>query len=419
MKQDLIKDVVQGMLPYLNNAQCERLQEVLQYTLAKYEVTENKQQENNSEQNYVELFLSAKRIEGCSEKSLKYYKATIEMMIATVGKSVKHIETDDIRRYLTEYQEKKKSSKVTIDNIRRILSSFFSWLEDEDYILKSPVRRIHKVKTGTNIKETYSDEALELMRDNCTEPRDLAMIDMLASTGMRVGEMVLLNRNDIDFNERECIVFGKGNNDTDTQPVKLGDYLYIKGRIGWKGLKKSEYLPISNYRIINGESLTLSGIDWNKAGYISAERYEESPEIMLSIGDILLSKDGTIGKIGYVDKLDAPTSVASGIFVIRNTRQSEISTQFIYYLLKSKLFKAFIASRTEGSVIPHLYQKDFMEFEFQLPSPDDMKIFDDTTADMFSLVFSNLNENERLIHLRDSLLPKLMSGELDVSDTDI
>ena len=208
-------------------------------------------------------------------------------------------------------------------------------------------------------------------------------------------------------------------NDADTQPVKLGDYLYIKGRIGWKGLKKSEYLPISNYRIINGESLTLSGIDWNKAGYISAERYEESPEIMLNIGDILLSKDGTIGKIGYVDKLDAPTSVASGIFVIRNTRKAEISTQFIYYLLKSKLFKAFIASRTEGSVIPHLYQKDFMEFEFQLPSTDDMKIFDDSTAAMFSLVFSNLNENERLIHLRDSLLPKLMSGELDVSALDL
>ena len=210
MKQDLIKDVIQGMLSYLNNAQCEKLQEVLQYTLARYEVMETEQQESHSEQNYVELFLSAKRIEGCSEKSLKYYKATIEMMIVTVGKNIKHIETDDIRRYLTEYQKNKKSSKVTIDNIRRILSSFFSWLEDEDYILKSPVRRIHKVKTVTNIKETYSDEALELMRDNCTELRDLAIIDMLASTGMRVGEMVLLNRNDIDFNERECIVFGKG-----------------------------------------------------------------------------------------------------------------------------------------------------------------------------------------------------------------
>lgn len=205
----------------------------------------------------------------------------------------------------------------------------------------------------------------------------------------------------------------------DSRLVKLGDYLYIKGRIGWKGLKKSEYLPISDYRIINGESLTQSGIDWDKSGYITAERYNESPEIMLNIGDILLSKDGTIGKIGYVDKLDTPTSVASGIFVIRNIRQDEISTQFIYYLLKSHLFKTFIASRTEGSVIPHLYQKDFMEFEFQLPSAENMKIFDNTTAAMFSMIFSNLNENERLIHLRDSMLPKLMSGEIDLSNIDL
>lgn len=141
---------------------------------------------------------------------MKYYLATIQSMLNGIGKQIKHIQTDDIRNYLTEYQVKRKSSRVTIDNIRRILSSFFSWLEDEDYILKSPVRRIHKVKTASNIKETYSDETLELMRDNCTEPRDLAIIDMLASTGMRVGEMVLLNRNDIDFNERECVVFGKG-----------------------------------------------------------------------------------------------------------------------------------------------------------------------------------------------------------------
>lgn len=176
MKQDFIKDVIQGMLPYLNNAQNEKLQEVLKYTLAKYEVTENQNKEKYSELNFVELFLSAKRIEGCSEKSLKYYKATIEAMLCELKKDVKHIVTDDIRGYLTEYQEKKKSSKVTIDNIRRILSSFFSWLEDEDYILKSPVRRIHRVKTGTNIKETYSDEALELMRDNCSELRDLAII---------------------------------------------------------------------------------------------------------------------------------------------------------------------------------------------------------------------------------------------------
>ena len=211
MKQDLIKDVIQGMLPYLNNDQNEKLREILQYTLVNYDIKEKQYQEITSEHNFVELFLSAKRIEGCSEKSLKYYMTTIETMLDELKKDVRHIVTDDIRGYLTDYQKKKKSSKVTIDNIRRILSSFFSWLEDEDYILKSPVRRIHKVKSGTNIKETYSDEALELMRDSCTELRDLAIIDILASTGMRVGEMVLLNRNDIDFNERECIVVGKGN----------------------------------------------------------------------------------------------------------------------------------------------------------------------------------------------------------------
>ena len=209
MKQELINNVVQGMLPFLNNAQAERLQDVLQHALWRYEVCETAD-ESEQEQDLVALFLSAKRIEGCSEKSLKYYQSTIQAMLDELGKGVKEIVTEDIRGYLTNYQRKKQSSRVTIDNIRRILSSFFSWLEDEDYILKSPVRRIHKVKTASNIKETYSDETLELMRDSCSEIRDLAMIDLLASTGMRVGEMVLLNRKDIDFNERECIVFGKG-----------------------------------------------------------------------------------------------------------------------------------------------------------------------------------------------------------------
>ena len=286
------------------------------------------------------------------------------------------------------------------------------------YVLANDEFFLYSMATskGTKMPRGDKDSIMQYEIPDIGLDRQRKIASVLKSLDDKIQQNIAINKN---LEQQIEMVLLKTINDTDTQPVKLGDYLYIKGRIGWKGLKKSEYLPISNYRIINGESLTLSGIDWNKAGYISAERYEESPEIMLSIGDILLSKDGTIGKIGYVDKLDAPTSVASGIFVIRNTRQSEISTQFIYYLLKSKLFKAFIASRTEGSVIPHLYQKDFMEFEFQLPSPDDMKIFDDTTADMFSLVFSNLNENERLIHLRDSLLPKLMSGELDVSDTDI
>lgn len=211
MKDAKIAEVLQEMLPYLDNSQMEQLQRVLQHTFWNCSV-EEKQDGEPSEQapDMVDLFLASKRVEGCSEKTLTYYKATIEASISEIGKQIRHITTEDLRSYLTEYQRKRQASRVTIDNIRRILSSFFSWLEDEDYLLKSPVRRIHRVKTSTVIKDTYTDEALETMRDNCTELRDLAMIDLLASTGMRVGEMVLLNREDIDFNERECIVFGKG-----------------------------------------------------------------------------------------------------------------------------------------------------------------------------------------------------------------
>ncbi len=212
MKDEKLNEVLQNMLPYLDNAQMDQLKKVLQAAFWNCSITEksgNGVLEETNEK-VIALFLASKRVEGCSEKTLSYYKSTIEIATTMMGKDIRHITTEDLRQFLTEYQRKKQSSRVTIDNIRRILSSFFSWLEDEDYILKSPVRRIHRVKTGTVIKDTYTDEALETMRDNCTELRDLAMIDLLASTGMRVGEMVLLNREDINFTERECVVFGKG-----------------------------------------------------------------------------------------------------------------------------------------------------------------------------------------------------------------
>ena len=214
MKEEFVNDVLRDMLAYLDNGQAEQLRRVLNHNLSGLEIQRSEKFDTiaTGEENsrLTNAFLSAKRIEGCSEKSLAYYRKTIETMTEKIGKGITHITTNDLRSYLTDYQTERKSSKVTIDNIRRILSSFFSWLEDEDYILKSPVRRIHKVKTATTIKETYTDEALETMRDNCETLRDLAMIDMLASTGMRVGELVLLNRDDINFEERECVVFGKG-----------------------------------------------------------------------------------------------------------------------------------------------------------------------------------------------------------------
>lgn len=197
--------VEQAMLPYLNNLQREQLHKVLnQILFLDDEVYEN------PEQDFLQLYISAKRVEGCSEKTLSYYETTIANALKSIKNPVKQITTDDLRLYLDTYQQRNNAGKVTIDNVRRVLSSFFSWLEDEDYILKSPVRRIHKVKTGKTVKETYSDEALEIMRDNAENIRDLAIIDLLASTGMRVGELVQLNREDIDFENRECIVFGKG-----------------------------------------------------------------------------------------------------------------------------------------------------------------------------------------------------------------
>lgn len=214
MKEELIAEVTQEMLSYLDNAQLAQLQKVLEHCLWGKDVivTENASQWEDEHTNgiLVEMFISAKKVEGCSEKTLRYYSTTISRMLSTFDKHVTKITTDDLRKYLADYQKQSECSKANIDNIRRILSSFFAWLEDEDYILKSPVRRIHKIKTAQTIKETYTDEALETMRDNCESLRDLAIIDMLTSTGIRVGELVGLNIADIDFENRECVVLGKG-----------------------------------------------------------------------------------------------------------------------------------------------------------------------------------------------------------------
>ena len=210
MIESLINDIEQAMLGVLNNEQMSQLRKVLDYTFRDINVSSKNNEECSGNSELIDIFLSAKRVEGCSDKSMHYYRSTLNNAIRKIGKNIRHITTDDLRSYLNDYQLTSGATKVTVDNIRRILSSFFSWLEDEDYIVKSPVRRIHKVKVGKTVKETYSDEALEQMRDHCEGIRDLALIDLLASTGMRVGELVKLNRNDIDFENRECIVTGKG-----------------------------------------------------------------------------------------------------------------------------------------------------------------------------------------------------------------
>ena len=214
MKEKLILEISNAMVDILSVEQMAKLNGVLLKIVSKYTISEGDSElppEETSNETLMKAFLSSKQVEGCSLPTIRYYGNTIKQLADTMPKRFTDYTTEDVRAYLAVFQQKRHASKVTVDNVRRIFSSFFSWLEEEDYILKNPVRRIHKVKTGTQVREVLTDESLENLRDTCVHPRDLAMIDLLASTGMRVGELVKLNREDINFNERECIVFGKGN----------------------------------------------------------------------------------------------------------------------------------------------------------------------------------------------------------------
>lgn len=216
MQNDIILKITNDMKDNLTDYQLNKLKESLiinfkdvEFIIKTDETKKLEELEENKK--LIDLFLSSKKIEGCSNRTIKYYEEIINKFIHEFDKSIKNIDTDNIRQYLSKYKELSNCSSITIDNLRRVLSSFFSWLEDEDYIIKSPVRRIHKIKTATIVKETLTDENIEKLRDECENIRDLCLIELLISTGMRVGEIVNLNINDINFEERSCIVLGKGN----------------------------------------------------------------------------------------------------------------------------------------------------------------------------------------------------------------
>ena len=228
MEEKVVK-IINEMAEYLNVSQMKKLQEVLLKIFSEKE--SDKTEISNFE--YMHLFLDAKRIEGCSERTIQYYRTTIEKLLFYIETPVRKITTEEIRHYLVEYQQINNCSKVTVDNVRRNISSFFSWLEEEDYLLKSPMKRIHKIKTKQQVKDTISDEAIEQLRDNCNCMRDLAIIDMLYSTGIRVGELVNLNISDINFDARECVVFGKGDKERKVYfdakaKIHLQEYLHSR-----------------------------------------------------------------------------------------------------------------------------------------------------------------------------------------------
>ncbi len=216
MKTEVISNITKDMEDSLTDYQLNKLKESLIINFEGVEfiikTDELKHQEELDEnKNMIDSFISSKQVEGCSERTIKYYKEIIEKFVNNFDKSIKQISTNEIRNYLSNYKDNSSCGSTTIDNIRRVLSSFFSWLEDEDYIIKSPVRRIHKIKTAVVVKEVLTDENLERLRDECENIRDLSLIELLISTGMRVGELVNLNINSLNFEDRSCIVLGKGN----------------------------------------------------------------------------------------------------------------------------------------------------------------------------------------------------------------
>lgn len=216
MKTEVISSITKDMEDSLTDYQLNKLKESLiinfervEFIIKTDELKHQKELDENK--NMINSFISSKQVEGCSERTIKYYKEIIEKFVNDFDKSIKQISTNEIRNYLSDYKDSSSCGSTTIDNIRRVLSSFFSWLEDEDYIMKSPVRRIHKIKTAVVVKEVLTDENLERLRDECENIRDLSLVELLISTGMRVGELVNLNINSINFEDRSCIVLGKGN----------------------------------------------------------------------------------------------------------------------------------------------------------------------------------------------------------------
>lgn len=232
-KNEFIDLIINSISLYMWKKNIKDVEKEIRKIMERFEVRELSEGCPLTNDDALELFIDSKRIEGCSEKTLNYYKLSLKAVFKYLDKSYLVIETEDLRRYLSNYKKEKDISKVTVDNVRRIISSFFSWLESENYIIKSPVRRIHKVKTGKVVKDTYSDETIELLRQNTKNLRDLALIDFLLSTGVRVGELVNLNRKDVDLEAQECIVLGKGNKqrkvyfDAKTK-VELKQYLSMR-----------------------------------------------------------------------------------------------------------------------------------------------------------------------------------------------
>lgn len=211
----LSQDIIDQLLyeGELSQEQIQLLKSTLDSTLSKYELKKDESNENNIKDSNISLmeeFISSKRIESKSETTLYNYGNEISKMFLILNKPVTEITSSDIRRYMDYRKQHDGLKSVSIQNIRMYLMSFFKWLVIEEYIVKNPMDKIAPIKTEKHIIETLSDEESEMIRCACSSERDLAIIDLLSGSGMRVSELTGLNRDDVNFETNEVKVFGKG-----------------------------------------------------------------------------------------------------------------------------------------------------------------------------------------------------------------
>lgn len=389
--------VLNEMSEYLTIPQMKKLQEVIIKNFAENEVEKT----NISNDEFLKMFLAAKQIEGCSERTISYYQTTVEHLLSQTNTNVRKITTEEMRDYLANYQKRNNCSNVTVDNVRRNISSFFSWLEEEDYILKSPMKRIHKIKTKTVVKNTISDEGIEKLRDNCKEKRDLAIIDLLYSTGIRVGELVNLNIDDIDLEGRECVVYGKGDKERRVYfdakaKVHLKEYIaerhdnnkarfvemfgdIILNDKGWKTDTWSNAL-----KIVNGKN--QKAVESDDGEYLicgSGGAMGRATEYLTNENSVIIGRKGSINKPLLMREKYWNVDTAFGIEPNRKYINVDYLYMFCVFFNFEQLNKAVtIPSLTKADLlniempIPNiLLQEQFADFVHQVDKSKFMKSF--------------------------------------------
>ncbi len=185
----------------------------------------------------------------------------------------------------------------------------------------------------------------------------------------------------------------------------------LKARIGWQGLTTAEYLENGDYYLVTGADFDRGRVDWRRCWFVARSRYTQDRNIQLAPGDVLLTKDGTIGKAGFVDSLPKPATLNSGIFVVRPKADAYVPL-YMYYVLTSRIFEDFLARLQAGSTISHLYQKDFVDFTFEAPPLPEQRAIAAALSDMDAGIAALERRREKAEQIKQGMMQQLLTGRI-------